>query len=48
MKSMKQKNKCFESDKEGYIRTYPSIHVTKEKGKLRQLMKLLKRLKKGH
>jgi hypothetical protein len=45
---MKQRNKYFESDKEGYIRTYPSIHETKEKGTLRQLIKLLKRLKKGH
>jgi hypothetical protein len=45
---MKNTNKYFESDKEGYIRTYPSIHETKEKGRLRQLIKLLKRLKKGH
>jgi len=48
MKSMKHTNKYFEADREGYIRTYPSIHETKEKGKLRQLIKLLKRLKKGH
>jgi hypothetical protein len=48
MKSMKHKNKYLETDKEGYIRTYPSIHETKEKVKLRQLIKLLKRLKKGH
>jgi len=47
--SMKQKrNKSFESTNEGFIRTYPCIHETKEKGKLRQLIKLLKRLKKGH
>jgi len=48
MKSMKRKNKYFESDQEGYIRIYPSIHETKEKGKLRQLINLLKRLKRGH
>jgi hypothetical protein len=43
---MEQKTKkYFESDKEGYIRTYPSIHETKETGKFRQLIKLLKRLK---
>jgi hypothetical protein len=29
MKSMKHKNKYFESDQEGYIRIYPSIHETK-------------------
>jgi hypothetical protein len=48
MNSMKHKNKSLEADKEGFIRTYPSIHEQKEKGKLRQLIKLLKRLKKGH
>jgi hypothetical protein len=42
------KNKYFEADKEGFIRTYPSIHETKEKGILKQLIGLLKRLKKGH
>jgi hypothetical protein len=34
---MKHKNKYFESDREGYIRTYPSIHETKENGKLKQI-----------
>ena len=48
MNSMKHKNKYFEADREGYIRTYPSIHETKEKGKLSLLMKLLKRLKEVH
>ena len=43
-----KRNKSFESTNEGFIRTYPSIHEIKEKGKLRQLIKLLKRLKKGH
>jgi len=47
MKSIKL-NKYFEAEKKGYIRTYPSFHETKEKGKLRQLIKLLKRLEKGH
>jgi len=45
---LKQKNKYFEADKEGYIRTYPSIHETKEKGIFKHLIKLLKKLKKGH
>ena len=45
---MKQRNKYFESDREAFIRTYPAIHETKEKWKQRQLIKLLKRLKKGH
>jgi len=45
---MKHKNKYIESDREGYIRIYPSIHEPKEKGKLRLLKKLLERLKKGH
>jgi hypothetical protein len=40
--------KYFEADREGYIRTYPTIHENKENGKLRQLIKLLKRLTKGH
>ena len=48
MESMKHKSKYFEADREGYIRTYPTIHETKEKGTLRQLIELLKRLKKGH
>ncbi len=48
MKSMKHKNKYFESDQESYIRIYPSIHETKEKSKLRQFIKFLRRLKKGH
>jgi hypothetical protein len=38
---MKHKNKYFESDQEGYIRTYPSIHETKEKGKLRIPLKVV-------
>lgn len=42
------KKKYFESDKEGYIRIYPTIHDTAEKSKLNFLIKLLKRLKKGY
>ena len=46
---MKRKNKYVEADREGYIRIYPSIHETKETvGIFTQLIKLLKRLKKGH
>jgi hypothetical protein len=42
--SMKQRNKYLEADKEGYIRTYPSIHEqANEMGIFRQLIKLLKR-----
>ena len=44
---MKQKRKKYlETDKDGFIRVYPSLHGTKEKGKLRLLIRLLKRLKK--
>ena len=47
--SMKQKRKkYFETDKDGFIRAYPSLHETKEKGRLQLLIRLLKRLKKGH
>jgi len=47
--SMNQKrNKYLETDKDGFIRVYPSLHETKEKGKLRLLTKLLIRLKKWH
>jgi hypothetical protein len=42
--TMKQRNKYLEADKEGYIRTYPSIHEqANERGIFRQLIKLLKR-----
>ncbi|MGO9379444.1 MAG: hypothetical protein ACLPN1_07565 [Dissulfurispiraceae bacterium] len=33
---MKQKNKYLEADKEVYIRTYPSVYETKEKGIVKQ------------
>ena len=40
MKSMKPQNKYIETDWEVYIRIYPSIHETKQKGKFRQLISL--------
>jgi len=43
-----KRNKYLETDKDGFIRVYPSLHETKEKGKLRLLTKLLIRLKKWH
>jgi hypothetical protein len=47
--SVKQKRKKYlETDKEGFIRVYPSLHETKERGRLQLLIRLLKRLKKGH
>ena len=49
MKLMKHKNKYVEADREGFIRVYPSIREPKETvGIFTQLIKLLKRLKKGH
>jgi hypothetical protein len=45
---MKQKHKKYlETDKDGFIRVYPSLHEIKEKRKLQLLIRLLKRLK-GH
>jgi hypothetical protein len=41
-----KRNKSFKSTDEGYIRSYPSIYGTKEGGIFKQLIKLLKSLKK--
>ena len=42
------KSKTYEVTKEGRIVIYPSIHEVKEKGKLKQILKKLIHIKKGH
>ena len=46
MKSKKTKE--FAVSKDGRITTYPTLHETKEKGKLKLILKRLIHLKKGH
>gem|GEM_PF-4551209 len=43
---MPQRNKTIEFDNEGHILICPSLHQTTEESKMKQLLRLLKRLKK--
>lgn len=43
-----RKHKFHDARKDERFNVYSSIHETKEKGKLRFVLRLLKRLKKGH
>jgi hypothetical protein len=43
---MSQKNKTVESDTDGWIRVYPSLHEYKGNSKIKHLLRILKRLKK--
>jgi len=45
---MIRKKRAVESDKEGDIRIYPSLHETPKKSRIKRLLMLLKRMKKGH
>jgi hypothetical protein len=47
MGSTKRK-KTYDVSKEGFIRVYPSLRESKEKGKLRRILKRLIQLRKGH
>jgi len=47
MDSTKHK-KSYEVTREGFITVYPLLHESKEKGKLRLILKRLIQLRKGH
>jgi hypothetical protein len=42
------RNKSYEVTKEGRLVIYPSLYETKEKGKLKRILKRLIHIKKGH
>jgi hypothetical protein len=43
-----KRNKSHEVSREGFITVYPLLHESKEKGKLRLILKRLIQLRKGH
>jgi hypothetical protein len=43
-----KRKKTYLVTKDGFINTYPSLYETKEKGKLRGIIKRLIQLRKGH
>jgi len=45
---MSKKRKEYDANKEGRITDYPTLHETKEKGKLKRILKKLIHIKKGH
>lgn len=47
MKDKKERS-SVEVDKSGRLNTYPALHAQKEKSKLKQIIKRLIHLKKGH
>ncbi len=45
---MRKTKKTVEYDKSGWLRVYPSLHESKDKFRIKHLLRILKRLKKGH